>query len=1402
MTTHSGIDHPVPGEAAENQNAAAPGSGDSTRPFAVPGSRRPRRGPLDLIGNVWFGITMLFLVLTYCWIGSAGLAPFKDWLARRELEMTEMEWFSFWPFQGLLALMCLSLILVTLRRIRFNRFNLGVWMVHTGILTLVVGSAIYFGTKAEGDMLVYRHRAKLVLDDQEPVPLTVGLGHRANVEGKGRCYEVEVRDVRRDYTLLTGEHKGKQTFAAQFMITPSVNGKRGEPFIRQVLVGYPEYTEDVIPGRGRAKKVAGKAILDTRLEIELEPAANDVMFLVDRPALLARPRGAREWSELPLHGLPRYHEYLDGPADAVLPAGVKIRGTLDLRPAIGSNAAGLADDLAFRITGFLPYAGTMSRWELGGETFEPCIRFSARRSPGAAEPAVLASGELLLARQPERSEVTLPGAQRVRFRWVETAAALEGLVPVETPYLDIAVKSKGISKRVELAQLRAGELALEGTDYRFTLERFVPDWTLESAAATGRSAAIALIAVTRPGGRFTRSVVYPYTGITQDKLAGGDFTGKLLDEDLSIVLGGVPWIGITVAAGPGGRALIRVGAEGVAERRGFEIGQPVGFDTDGFELTVDEVSATATREIVPVVKPTRERTANAGALTSMIRVAIAAGASGETTAWLRNSSYDHPFPREYWPEIVRLPDGRELELLYSRERRKLPAAIVLEDFDVTTYRGKDEVRNYISTVRFVEDARAGERLRIYSNHPEEHAGWWYFQSTWDPPVPTTGHAGMNYSGFGVGNRNGVFVMLIGAFMIVLGSIYAFYVKPILIRRHRREIEARRNVRAAGTAGRVHVGVTVPAFLAGVALIGALTGCGKKSDTAPLVELSLTREFATGVDLSALRLAAAQEGNRLKTVDSLAREKLKYVNPRLPRRVDPVLLYLDLVFAPHHYQRAAIIVIRSKLLRRDLVRGVLSSVPAESRVDLLADDHLDGILRDGRVSPAFLETPAVRQVIAGLQRKLMRSGREYERKLYPGYVYTRPVVLLGALKVVPPVAGDAEDPWFSLPPTPAAAARSFHVPGLAAADREGILTAWFALGRAWQQQSVAAANAALGDLTTRLASIRPGAYPDSTRQKLEHIYYRSNKLTWSWIIYLASVCFLLVAIVGGLRWARWTGIGFFLLAFLLHAASIGIRAYLAGRVPNSNLFEAVLCASWLGGIFALGIEFWVRRTVLASVPLFAGAVGGMVAMMVGDYFPRVAPESFSGDIAGSVRPLLDTTLWLMIHTNLVIASYALIFFGGVSAAFYVVLRVVHDVVPLAPIKRIWMGKTGDAPVAGGAAAVILSEGGQGGELGNAGLARTLDAVTLVFMELGFILLWLGTVLGAMWADVSWGRPWGWDPKEVFALNTWIIFLILIHVRMKTRDKALWTALLAIVGCAVMLFNWYVVNIVISGLHSYA
>ena len=80
---------------------------------------------------------------------------------------------------------------------------------------------------------------------------------------------------------------------------------------------------------------------------------------------------------------------------------------------------------------------------------------------------------------------------------------------------------------------------------------------------------------------------------------------------------------------------------------------------------------------------------------------------------------------------------------------------------------------------------------------------------------------------------------------------------------------------------------------------------------------------------------------------------------------------------------------------------------------------------------------------------------------------------------------------------------------------------------------------------------------------------------------------------------------------------------------------------------------------------------------------------------------------------------------------------------------------------------------------------------------------GIIFGAVWADFSWGRPWEWDPKETFALVTWLVYLIIVHLRFVTpKYRPDWTAWLSVVGFAVMMFNWIGVNFFYVGLHSYA
>ena len=292
------------------------------------------------------------------------------------------------------------------------------------------------------------------------------------------------------------------------------------------------------------------------------------------------------------------------------------------------------------------------------------------------------------------------------------------------------------------------------------------------------------------------------------------------------------------------------------------------------------------------------------------------------------------------------------------------------------------------------------------------------------------------------------------------------------------------------------------------------------------------------------------------------------------------------------------------------------------------------------------------------------------------------------------------------------------------------------------------------------------------------------MTWTWFVFFASVALLISGVSWKWPWARRAGMVVFIAAFILQTAALLLRWYISDRWPNSNMFEAVTTSAWFGSCLAIVVEIVLRRTAVSGLFALGAAVTSMTALMACALLPAQLNPAIS-----NMMPVLHD-IWLYIHTNVVIFSYALIFMAAVTAALYLVWR--------------WSGGAATYARIGGAGEMmsLVNSTVPAAEIRANRVGEILDGVTMTLMELSFVLLWAGIAMGAIWADHSWGRPWGWDPKEVFALNTFVVFALLIHTRWRSKDKGMWTAVLAIIGAGVMLFNWIVINFVITGLHSYA
>jgi len=542
-------------------------------------------------------------------------------------------------------------------------------------------------------------------------------------------------------------------------------------------------------------------------------------------------------------------------------------------------------------------------------------------------------------------------------------------------------------------------------------------------------------------------------------------------------------------------------------------------------------------------------------------------------------------------------------------------------------------------------------------------------------------------------------------------------------------------------------------------------------------------FAEGVDLRAFGRLAVYSDGRVKSVDSFAAGVMKHVTgPRGVEGQSDAFTYLDLMLRPDRYHSLDTIHVRNKLIRARLASALRDRVDAE---------RLERFVRSGLIAPELLADARVQAVLDELSTDLMTTAR-YVDAIRTALATRDPMRLRRNLRLIPPPGGGPQDRWFA--PDELVMMRD-RLPAPAPMDdalRAPLIDQWAAFTEAWGREDAAGVNLAAAELAGLLPQVNsdPAVYPPVSKLAWESWYVKHKNMTWVWLVYAFSLIPLLLFVA--FRWdgARWVGLLLFLAAFGLHTFAVGLRWYVSGRWPNANMFEAVTTAAWFGGCFAVLFEVAARRSALRGLIAVGSAAASMTALMATRFYPLQLDASI-----GNIMPVLHD-VWLYIHTNVIIFSYALIFMAAMSALLYLLYR----------IGKSAAGGVGidDYAEAGGAASVIMTDGEGAPYLARAKttIGQVLDGATMILIELSFILLWAGIVMGAIWADHSWGRPWGWDPKEVFALNTFIIFAVLIHVRLKVRDKGLWTAVLAIIGCAVMLFNWVVINFTIAGLHSYA
>jgi len=248
-----------------------------------------------------------------------------------------------------------------------------------------------------------------------------------------------------------------------------------------------------------------------------------------------------------------------------------------------------------------------------------------------------------------------------------------------------------------------------------------------------------------------------------------------------------------------------------------------------------------------------------------------------------------------------------------------------------------------------------------------------------------------------------------------------------------------------------------------------------------------------------------------------------------------------------------------------------------------------------------------------------------------------------------------------------------------------------------------------------------------------------------------------------EWAGRIAVGFNLLALLLHLGALVTRGIAADRMPWGNMYEYILSATFVGSAVWVGVL--LRRPAVRHIGLFVALA--LVLLLGADGMIAYTP-------VGPLVPPLHS-YWFVIHVSTIILASGIFLFGAVPATMFLI-RDGYD-----KGKRRFPYSLGR----------------------NAPAADVLERLTFRLHAFAFPLFTFGALIaGPIWAEASWGRYWGWDPKEVWAFISWIVYAGYLHARATPSVKRTVATWIALLGFATMLMNLFGVNLFFSGFHSYA
>ena len=688
-------------------------------------------------------------------------------------------------------------------------------------------------------------------------------------------------------------------------------------------------------------------------------------------------------------------------------------------------------------------------------------------------------------------------------------------------------------------------------------------------------------------------------------------------------------------------------------------------------------------------------------------------------------------------------DGIDLQMAYGLSKIELPFSIKLNKFILERYAGSNSPSSYASEVTLIDKQKGTSKdHRIYMNNVLDYGGYRFFQSSYDNDEKGT-VLSVNHDFYGT------WISYFGYFLLGLGFVLTLFNTNSRYRDLIRRIKHTRAERKT--------------FISILILSMVSIGSGFSQDNSDALD-SDTKQMPVSIEHAEKfgRLIVQNYDGRFAPINTLAYDVMHKISRKdnfdIPGvgKIKAMQIFLDLPMNASFWKDQKIIYVREK--------PIMDLVGAEGKYATFNNFFNEqGVYKlGGAAEVAFRKKPSEQNT---LDKEIIKVNERIE-------IFIR--AFQGKLFKIFPAQGASNNKWIDLGDPLAQAPLSGEIQKLNEDWQLQDLN-YYNIMKMYLTEVYDAINSGdysradkiLGDIDSlQRQSDISGILPSTAKIERE-INYNDSKIfinlknTYA----LLSIVLLILAFIDNLRIKKSKILGIALnvcilllgLAFAYHTYGMGLRWYLSGHAPWSNGYEALILVAW--GALLAGFSF----ARFSKITLAATALLAFFTLMTASH------SSYDPQLT-NLQPVLKS-YWLIIHVATLTISY-----GFLGLAF--VLGLIN--LGLFSIKNTTNYRRIDLMI------------------------KELTHINEINITVGLVLATVGTFLGGIWANESWGRYWGWDAKETWALVIVLSYAIILHFRLVPRMKSFFVFNVGAVFCfGTVLMTFFGVNYYLSkGLHSYA